>query len=109
MNTPEKLLSYAAVVFPVGDIASTVNFYHEKLSFDISFQIGDPVNYAVVKKDNAVQIHLTLRRDTLKPSVEHAAMYIFAHDVDYLHLELQQKQVTIKKTDRQPAIWHTGF
>ena len=57
----------------------SLNFYQDKLGFELTFTWNDPIDYAVLKR-GGVNIHLTLTHDDLKPSQVHRSLYIFVHD-----------------------------
>lgn len=97
MNKNQENIRYAASVFPVKDIEATAIYYRDQLGFEIAFKIGEPVNYAVLKKEKNLQIHLTLKRDQLPPSKEHTNIYVFVKDVDILYEEFKNKNVEINK------------
>lgn len=84
-----KLLSHFSPVLPVDDIAKTLQWYN-KLGFQVSFEWGDPVSYAIIGRDE-IKIHLTKKEDDYKPSQVHTHLYIFVHDVEALHHEITSK------------------
>lgn len=91
----KKLLSHSATIFPVKDIKASSSYYSEQLGFQIMFEWGHPTDYVVLKRDDAVSIHLSKRLDNQKSSDEHVTLYIFTHDVDALHKEFEHKEVNI--------------
>ena len=91
----KKLLSHAATILPVKDIKTSSAYYSEQLGFQVLFEWGNPTDYVVLKRDDAVSIHLSKRIDDRKPSDQHVTLYIFTHDVDALHKEFEHKEVPI--------------
>ncbi|MEO1451969.1 MAG: VOC family protein [Bacteroidota bacterium] len=90
---PEKQFSHAATVLGVSDIMQGVAFYRDKLGFEDIFLWGDPVDYAVLTREDTVSIHLT--QDAAPVIPQYTALYIFVHDVDALFAELTLKGVNI--------------
>lgn len=45
----KELFSHFACVPPVHDVQKSLNFYHDKLGFEITFKWNDPVDHAVLK------------------------------------------------------------
>lgn len=86
-----KQFSHFAVQFPVSDIDHAIKWYTEKLGFSCTFKWGDPVDYAVLKRDEAVSIHLTNEGEN--KAIEHRTIYIFCFDVDSFHLELKEREL----------------
>ena len=70
-------------------------FYRDALGFDITFEWGNPVDYAVLKAGN-VSIHLSKKTDDRPASTEHVAIMIFVERIDELYETLKRKSVTIK-------------
>ena len=87
--------SHAATILPVHHVPELISFYRDKLGFELTFQWGDPVDYAVLKAAD-VSIHLTRRADNSAPSKAHVALMVFTTDVDGLYQELVKKGVAIK-------------
>lgn len=81
--------SHAATVFAVSNMEVSLNFYTEILGLELSFQWGDPVTYAVLKRGD-VSIHLTLKEDDSIPSPTHNRMYIFVYDIQKAYAEIIQ-------------------
>lgn len=90
-----KLLSHASAVFPVEDPLSTAQYYQDILGFEITFQWEDPPSYVVIKRDDAVGIHVTKKEGDFKPSDTHVSLAIFVHDVDALYEEYQKSGANI--------------
>ena len=88
------LLSHSATIFPVKDVAASIDFYVKKLGFDLTFKWEDPITYAVVKSGE-IGIHLALRSDSYQVNREHVHLAIFVHDVDALYEQCLTKGVVI--------------
>ena len=87
--------SHAATVFPVQDIEKSIEFYRDKLGFDVTFEWGEPVQYAVLKSGD-VSVHLVVKDDPkYQPSSVHTALYVFVHDVDEVYEELKANGASI--------------
>ncbi len=65
------MLSHFAVIFPVNNISDSVNFYTSQLGFNLKFEMN---GYAVVERDEAVQIHFSKNEGDFKPSSHHNAI-----------------------------------
>ena len=85
-------LSHSAVIFPVSNLNNSIAFYTEKLGFEKTFEWGEPMYYAVVKR-GGVGIHLTKRSDGGSPSKYHRALYVFVNDIDKIYKELKKHKV----------------
>ncbi len=84
-----KQLSHFAVQFPVSDIEYAINWYTKKLGFTCTFKWGEPIDYAVLKRDEAVSIHFTNEGE--HANIEPRTIYIFCFDVDAFHSELKER------------------
>lgn len=71
----EKLISHFAVQFPVSDPELAAIWYQENLGFEITFRWGDPVDYVVTNREEAVSIHFIKRSNEMHNP---QAIYIFA-------------------------------
>ena len=89
-----KQLSHAAPVFPVPDVKQTIEYYRDKLGFEVKFLWEDPPTYAVLKRQD-VGIHFCKKVDDFRPSENHKAYYIFVYDVDGLFREFKENGVEI--------------
>ena len=87
--------SHAASIFPVEDPLATAKFYQQNLGFDITFTWGEPPDYVVTNREQAVNIHFVKKQDGFQPSQQHVSQYIFVHDVDRLYQELVDSEVEI--------------
>ena len=88
------LLSHAATILPVSDVAASIVFYVNKLGFDLTFTWQEPPAYAVVK-NGEIGIHLSLKSDNYQVSQEHVHIAIFAHDVDAVYEQCKKNGVNI--------------
>ena len=93
MTEPSNF-SHSAVIFPVSDLNDSIEFYTGQLGFEKTFEWGDPMYYAVVKR-GGVGIHLTKRSDGIRPSKYHRALYVFVNNVDKAYKEFKDKGVKI--------------
>ena len=89
-----KQFSHAATIFTVLDPITSARFYRDKLGFDITFEWGDPVDYVVMNREDAVAIHLSKAAKPLEHG-DAAALYVFVHDVNQLYEEFSSKDVPI--------------
>ena len=89
-----KLFSHAATILAVKDMQISIAYYCNQLGFDLTFTWGEPVEYAVLNREEAVSIHLSKSSQDIG-SGNHTALYIFVHDVDRVYEEFQSKEVTI--------------
>ncbi len=96
----KKQLSHAAPVFPVQDVKQTVEYYRDKLGFEVKYLWEDPPTYAVLKRQN-VGIHFSKKGDDFKPSQMHTAYYIFVYDIDGIYEELKANGVEIINEPQQ--------
>jgi len=87
-----EVFSHSAVIFPVSNLEQSIEFYTKKLGFEKTFEWGEPMYYAVVKR-GGVGIHLTKRSDGGKPSKYHRALYIFVNDIDRVNKECKNQNV----------------
>jgi len=87
-------ISHFAPVVAVPDVLKTINWYKEKLGFDISFTWNDPVDYAVVKKGESVSLHFS-KADEFSPEKlpDTTLVYFFVFDVDAIHADFLKRGV----------------
>lgn len=87
-------LSRIAPEIPVPSLKDAVNYYCEKLGFELAMQLpsGD---YAIVERDG-VAIHLFEHGESGMP----VGVHIFTHELDQLHGELLARGADI----RQPIV-----
>jgi len=89
------MLTGAATVLTVRDIAASVAHYRDVLGFDVTFQYGDPTFYACLCRDE-VDIHLLAAHQTRRlPG--NGAICVFVEDVDALHAELAARGAMVVK------------
>ena len=88
-------ISHAATVFPVERVRETLDYYRDVLGFEITFEWEEPVTYGVLKREDAVSIHIVEKRDRFSPSKEHTAVYIFCNDVDAVYEEMKESGANI--------------
>jgi len=77
-------LSRIAPELPASNLEESINYYEQKLGFQLAMQMSD---YAIVERDD-VTIHLFqggARKHTP------AGAHIFTHDLEALHAELEQR------------------
>jgi uncharacterized glyoxalase superfamily protein PhnB len=79
-------LSRIAPELPVSDLRGSIEYYEQKLGFQVALEMpaGD---YAIVERDG-IAIHL-FRDDSGSHSP--VGVHIFTHQLDELHAELQQR------------------
>lgn len=92
--TNKDNFSHSATVFPVQDIQKSIEFYTQKLGFEMSFNWEEPISYAVLKK-GSVNLHLTKKEDDFIPSKRHCALYVFVHDVDEIYQRCVNQKISI--------------
>ena len=91
-----KLLSHASCVLPVSDMGKSIEFYVNKLGFEITFSWNTPIDYAIVKRES-VEIHLTLKEGYKKGGFVHTNIYVFVNDIQLLHEEYISKHVAFHR------------
>ena len=88
-------LSHIAVILPLTNITSTLNFFVDKLGFRIHFQTEDPLDYAVLKRDS-ITFSLSVV-DNPPALLPNNSAYIFCEDIDSLFKEYQAKGVSFRE------------
>jgi uncharacterized glyoxalase superfamily protein PhnB len=81
-------------VFPtiiVGDVVETVDFYHDKLAFDVDFIWGEPPEHAGVSL-GTVSVHFSKGN----PSPDGFWIYLIVDDVDALYDRYQSNGVEVE-------------
>jgi predicted enzyme related to lactoylglutathione lyase len=76
----------AAPTICVRDMQAALRFYGGVLGFTTVFENGDPVGFAVLKKD-AAEIHLTRKADHVASTAN--VMHLFVDDADALYRRLE--------------------
>ncbi len=87
----------AVPVIATADIASTIDFYTERLGFSEHFIYGDPPVYAAVERDG-VLLYLTFDPplvSTLKSSGLHPDVFLWVKDVDKAFAEHRRRGAKI--------------
>ncbi len=87
----QEQFSHAAPIFAVPNVQKAAEYYRDKLGFSIEFLWEEPPTYGVLRRGEGVSIHLSLNGEEKRRS----ALYVFVYDVDTLHEELQDNEVTI--------------
>jgi len=72
-------LGRAAPVIPVADMVVSLAFYRQGFGLEVTFENGDPVTYAVLKKD-AAEVHLSACSDPSPRSQN--VMHLLVTDAD---------------------------
>lgn len=94
MTKPSELFSHFACVLPVTNMNRSLEFYRDKLGFNVTFTWNDPIDYAVLKRGD-VGIHLTKSDRKVIPTGQHTSIFIFVHDADAVYEEFIGKQVAM--------------
>lgn len=84
----------AAPVVCVRDMAAAQDFYARVLGFATVFENGDPVGFAVMKKDRA-EIHLSRKADHVGTTTN--VLHLFVSGVDKLYARCEAHGVRIIK------------
>ncbi|CAN0449046.1 unnamed protein product, partial [Scytosiphon promiscuus] len=90
-----KQFSHSATVLPVTDVLKSSEYYRDFLGFNISFLWETPPSYAVVNREEAVNIHFVKSGKDFTPSKTHNILYVFVFDIDKLYDEYKKKGVQI--------------
>jgi len=86
-----------APTVPVSDIGKAVDFYCSVFGFAKTFENGDPVGFAILKKDRA-ELHLTLERGHEGGTLNVA--HLIVDDAATLYAHLEARKVRIVKAIR---------
>lgn len=81
-----KLFSHSSIILPITNVQQTAEYYRDVLGFSIEFLWEDPPSYAVLKRDDAVGIHLS-KTDKPLEKERLPRLYIFVHDADAVYNE----------------------
>ncbi|MEL6674668.1 MAG: VOC family protein [Bacteroidota bacterium] len=92
------LFSHLVPILPVTNVAASLQYYHKRLGFDIQFKWGEPMDYAAVKRGEAVAFHL----NEVSPEDQHHSftpqtLRIFVYDVNQVHQEFLQQGVSLTR------------
>ena len=106
MNT--RFLSTTPILI-VNDVVQARNFYFEKLGFEHSFQWGDPVVYAGVKRGE-VEIHLNSAFNAQNEAGK-GSVFILTNEVDQLcdQYMLRGVEIYIEPADRDYGLRDFGI
>ena len=89
------MLTGAAAVFVVRDIAASLAYYRDALGFADTFHYGEPCYYVCVRRDE-VALRLIAASAT-KRQPGQSALCVFVRDVDAHHAELAARGANIVK------------
>ncbi len=89
------MLTGAATLFTVRDIAKSTEHYRDALGFTVTFQYGKPTFYVCLCRDD-VSRHL-VAADQTKRLPGNGSVCIFVKDVDSLHHELATRGAKVVK------------
>jgi len=89
------MLTGAATVLAVGDIAESLAYYRDALGFAVAFEYGQPTFYVCLCRDD-VQVHLIAASETRRlPG--NGGLAVFVDDVDALHAEFVKRGAKVVK------------
>jgi len=80
-------------IFPVDDLAVSLDFYLQKLGFDLAWSWGEPAHIASVCRDG-VEIMLSQRTGTSTPGT--AQIYLGVSDIDAWYEALKSADVEVR-------------
>lgn len=106
MNS-EMQFTHVAPQFVVKDVNASINFYKNVLGFEVDYENGSPVAYAVVYSGE-VYIHLCLQ-ETQKFKIGHGCCYICVSNVDKLWDRVQSSQAEIIQPLKKNDYGHDTF
>ncbi len=101
------MLTGAATVMSVTDIAASTAYYRDALGFDVTFEYGTPVFYVCLCRGD-VALHLVSARQSGRTAGQ-GAVCIFTDDVDTLHADLAQRGAHIIKPPQDYAYGMRDF
>jgi catechol 2,3-dioxygenase-like lactoylglutathione lyase family enzyme len=93
MTDGHLIMVGAATVFVVSDIARSVEHYCDRLGFTVTFQYGEPVFYACLRRDE-VALHLLAAQET-KRIPGNGGICVFVNDVDGVYAELAARGANV--------------
>lgn len=82
-------LSRIAPEIPVSDLKIAIDYYCEKLGFELAVKLAEG-GYAIVERDG-VSIHLFENEDNYSA----VGVHVFTHELDELHAELRCRGAAI--------------
>ena len=89
------MLTGAAPVFVVNDVATSLVYYRDCLGFEIAFEYGEPTFYVGVCRDE-VAIHLVSGQNATRAPGQ-SGICIFVDDVDAIYAELVRRGARVVK------------
>ena len=95
-----------AAAVPVSDISRALAFYRDVLGMSVSFTNGDPVGFAILRRD-AAELHLTLVKG--HQGGRHNAAHLMVADATALHDHLAASGARIVKGLRDADYGLRGF
>jgi catechol 2,3-dioxygenase-like lactoylglutathione lyase family enzyme len=105
---PAKALVYGriAATVPVTAMDRSLRFYSEVLGLQKTFENGDPVGFAILKRD-AAELHLTLAKSHV--ASDRNLAHLLVSDAKALHDHLVAHAVPIVKALRDAPYGLRGF
>ena len=79
-------------VFPVSDVAASVDFYCQSLGFKLDFVMGEPPDHGSVTRDK-VGIQFTLTSSNFDAKSYPGWTYLFVENIDLLYAEATARNV----------------
>ncbi|UVO27228.1 VOC family protein [Bradyrhizobium arachidis] len=104
MTDERPMMVGAATVFVVSNFAGSVAYYRDVLSFDVTFQYGEPTYYACLCRDE-VDLHLIASSNS-KRLPGNGGLCVFVRDVDAVYAELVARGA---KPPNQPQTYYYGM
>jgi catechol 2,3-dioxygenase-like lactoylglutathione lyase family enzyme len=101
------MMTGAAAVLTVRDIAASIEHYRDVLGFNVTFQYGEPIFYACLCRDE-VSLHLLAAHQT-KRLPGNGGVAVFVKDVDALHAELCARGANVLKPPQDYAYGMRDF
>lgn len=92
------MMTGAATVFTVRDIAASIAHYRDVLGFTVTFEYGKPTSYACLCRDQ-INLHLLAAHRT-KRIPGNGGVTVFVNDVDLLRAELAARGAKVLKPPR---------
>jgi catechol 2,3-dioxygenase-like lactoylglutathione lyase family enzyme len=94
----------SAPVFVVRDLAASIDYYRDRLGFEVAFRFGEPVYYAGICR-GAVTIHLLAAAGSSRPPGA-SSLYVFVASADAIHAELVERGARVLQ---QPETYPYGM